>query len=507
MMAWLQSPVPDPIMKRTSAPKMHQGPQADERSASTESGLGSRSSRGNAFAQDRLNARAPRDEGRPAAFPFLGRVQEAFGHHSLAGLSAMMGAEESTAAHGAPAILTDEGAAFAGSPTLHQAAHEAAHFVQRAQGVGPGPASEAHANAVADAVVAGQSAVALLDRQPAGGGGGRGGTTGSVYTYTRVPAARQAPDTWQDGTDLRVADDGSMAVRDVGEANGQVLYADSSLIAQAENMLLGMDSPLSLRVGNTTLTGPAPDGGRLRRLNKVEMSHRDTRTHTDGDTPFTTRENCNHNALNIFGLDEGGAQRESHQYHWSNPNGPDLAYNHLGGAGADIATVCEVRQQVGSAVSGDDPNTIDKTSQKELYQELHGATGRTGRRRRDQVDQSLGINAFAQPEMGDMLEVYRNTEETTGFTAHFAPVIMKSGGDSVTLENYARSAHDPNNPNTLKNRGANDTVMANSQWFFRMCGPSDKDGEDQSFYGENVREGSYGGQPGTMVLRWQRGER
>ena len=71
---------------------------------------------------------------------------------------------------GAKAFATGNKVAFADSPDLHTAAHEAAHVVQQRSGVslkaidgGAGDAHEQHADAVADAVVAGKSAEGLLD--------------------------------------------------------------------------------------------------------------------------------------------------------------------------------------------------------------------------------------------------------------------------------------------------------------------------------------------------------
>ena len=79
---------------------------------------------------------------------------------------------------GADAFATGEQVAFAArSPTLHTAAHEAAHVVQQRAGVhlkgGVGEAGdpyERHADAVADRVVAGQSSEDLLDEVRGGGG-------------------------------------------------------------------------------------------------------------------------------------------------------------------------------------------------------------------------------------------------------------------------------------------------------------------------------------------------
>jgi hypothetical protein len=106
------------------------------------------------------------------ALPHLDTIQRAFGHHDVRGVGAHVGgaAADAAAAIGARAYATGDAVAFASSPDLHTAAHEAAHVVQQRGGVrlagGVGRAGdryEQHADAVADLVVRGASAEALLD--------------------------------------------------------------------------------------------------------------------------------------------------------------------------------------------------------------------------------------------------------------------------------------------------------------------------------------------------------
>ncbi len=105
--------------------------------------------------------------------PHLAAVQRSFGRHDLSGLkahtdgAAVRGAE----AMNAEAFTSGEHVAFAGAPSLHTAAHEAAHYIQQRNGASPsgavgreGDDHEKHADAVADRVVAGRSSEALLDR-------------------------------------------------------------------------------------------------------------------------------------------------------------------------------------------------------------------------------------------------------------------------------------------------------------------------------------------------------
>jgi hypothetical protein len=111
-------------------------------------------------------------EGASGALPHGDAIQAAFGDHDLSGVQAAVGGEAGQAADamGAAAYTAGDGIAFSETPDLHTAAHEAAHVVQQAAGLAPeggvgtpGDELEQHADAVADTVVAGESAKGLLD--------------------------------------------------------------------------------------------------------------------------------------------------------------------------------------------------------------------------------------------------------------------------------------------------------------------------------------------------------
>jgi hypothetical protein len=123
--------------------------------------------------------------GAGGALPHADKIQQSFGKHDIGHIQAHTdgAAKQGANAMGAEAFATGDRVGFAGAPDLHTAAHEAAHVVQQQAGVQlkggvgeEGDEHERHADAVADAVVAGRSAEPLLDRYaPAGGrsGGGR----------------------------------------------------------------------------------------------------------------------------------------------------------------------------------------------------------------------------------------------------------------------------------------------------------------------------------------------
>lgn len=122
------------------------------------------------------------------SMPHAAAIQRSFGsEHDVSGVQAHVGGAASEACHdmNATAFAAGNHVAFASAPDLHTAAHEAAHVVQQARGVnlyeGVGEAGdgyEHHADAVADRVVAGQTAADLLSSGPLSNvpAGGRGGT-------------------------------------------------------------------------------------------------------------------------------------------------------------------------------------------------------------------------------------------------------------------------------------------------------------------------------------------
>ncbi len=111
--------------------------------------------------------------GSGSRLPHLDVIQRSFGAHDVSNVQAHTGegAARASSEIGAQAFATGNHVAFAGTPDLHTAAHEAAHVVQQRAGVhlsgGVGQAGdpyERHADAVADVVVAGGSAAALLSQ-------------------------------------------------------------------------------------------------------------------------------------------------------------------------------------------------------------------------------------------------------------------------------------------------------------------------------------------------------
>ena len=123
--------------------------------------------------------------GSGAALPNFERIQSSFGRHDVSQVRVHQGEAVDGAASdlGARAYaLGNDVGLSSGAQDLHTVAHEAAHTVQQAAGVhlagqegNAGDRWERNADAVADAVVAGESAEGLLDQATASGASGGAG--------------------------------------------------------------------------------------------------------------------------------------------------------------------------------------------------------------------------------------------------------------------------------------------------------------------------------------------
>ncbi len=137
--------------------------------------------------------------GNAGALPHLDAIQHAFGPaHDLSHVRSYTDGAATEAATGMGAVAYARGnqIAFAGEPSLHTAAHEAAHVVQQRAGVHlkngvgeVGDAYERHADEVADRVVQGRSAEDLLPAT-SGASASAGGAVQHKTKVNPTPTAR-----------------------------------------------------------------------------------------------------------------------------------------------------------------------------------------------------------------------------------------------------------------------------------------------------------------------------
>jgi hypothetical protein len=183
--------------------------------------------------------------------PHLDKIQQAFGAHDVTGVQAHTdgAAAAATGAMGAEAYASGNSVAFgSSSPSLHTAAHEAAHVVQQRGGVqlkggvgAAGDSYEQHADAVADAVVQGKSAAPLLD-QHAGSGGGGGAVQHKALQFEIKADLRQAMKGWGCDDNAIIA-----RIQSATAAEMQSVLADAALINELKgemsraNLLRALD--------------------------------------------------------------------------------------------------------------------------------------------------------------------------------------------------------------------------------------------------------------------------
>ena len=194
--------------------------------------------------------------GSGGTLPHLAAIQASFGKHDVSGVSAHTNGAAAAANHamGAEGYASGDAVAFAsGSPSLHTAAHEAAHVVQQRGGVqlkgGVGQAGdsyERHADAVADLVVQGKSAEGLLGQMAPASGGGGGAVQAKAVQFDIKADLHKAIDGW--GTDeaaiyarverasaaeiMTVATDGNLIAQVDGDLSGEELHHWRGLLAR-----------------------------------------------------------------------------------------------------------------------------------------------------------------------------------------------------------------------------------------------------------------------------------
>ena len=187
----------------TTAPPAHRGPGSPGKRTLVEQiqlrpGSGAVPSQGDAASRpgDAIHAAASRGVAAPASsLPYRERIQRLFGRHDISAVQAHVGSDAQAAAAdmGARAYATGDHVVLGENPDLHTVAHEVAHTVQQRGGVqlqggvgAAGDAYERHADEVADRVVQGQSAEALLDRYA--GAGAAGGVANAPVQLKWLPS-------------------------------------------------------------------------------------------------------------------------------------------------------------------------------------------------------------------------------------------------------------------------------------------------------------------------------
>lgn len=314
-----------------------------------------------------------------------------------------------------------------------------------------------------------------------------------IQRYTVVPADEQDDFYWGGlGADLRVADDGTMAVKDTPgrpQPAGRALqdfFATPEVLQHSASVLEQQQSGFSINQGSQSIMGPEPQAVwanpdtpenllPTNLLYRAEISNIDLAGTQQQDTDLSkySFQACSQNFLNTIGVyrtqDVGNG----------GPQDNDVLTKTCEEDGTSLAIPWEKKLETGM-------NIIRKmmTGEKDL-QKAKVAYDALGETARDFFADIYKVNQYAEPEVGEGFGLFAGGVRKGGTTAHFAPVIAASGGDRVTLENVAGIDHESMGTRFGK---------ISPNWFLRMTGPVKifPGGiiEDQTFYAEKKRNDS-----------------
>jgi hypothetical protein len=431
------------------------------------------------------------------ALPHLDTIQRAFGaDHDVSGVRAHVGGDAAKAsqAMGAEAYATGNSVAFQKSPDLHLAAHEAAHVVQQREGVSlkggvgaSGDAYEQQADAVADRVVAGESAADLLPKN-----GGNDAADPSVQRYVNKQVKGQS---------ARVSETGNTVV--LGDSGySQHLYATDTLIAQSNKLLAASgDKGSYIRLqknGDDVKAGDKelhcvrpvfqPEGDQNNKELEKENKGK------DADDTMALWADCGRSSRAVMGSHGDAAPHATYKAGGKEKETGD-AYNpakfsdqiYLDAMPGFLRNP-EHKQflKSGTHYNGEDKEDLIVPTSADQARTQYWELGEDGRRR---FDQATGINTGANPHVGGgytmnteynmpgFKEMARNT-----WNFHWAGVVMKDGSDNITLENYA---------------DGNGYDSVNMDWNYQMYGTVKK---GQTFQEEHLDSNTHGSRASTFAV-------
>jgi hypothetical protein len=316
--------------------------------------------------------------------------------------------------------------------------HELTHVVQQRQGkvsstkqakgvsINDNPSLENEADVMGKKAAFGERNIITQGR-------GKGFIANNVsQCYTPKNVASQSAKEWNVGEDIRVADNGFTVTK---ESNGKLCYAHPYLIGQSNLELKTKNSGVELVEGSKTLVGSAPDGTGKRTLKDVtpKMSF----SKKGAGSLQTSWEDCGRMSREVMG--KSGSDESPHGL-----------YNDKSGNLQETAKTSspeEHRNNIFVALGlGATPAAAlaaynaKPAADKKAFDKMHG------------------LNEYASPSIGEAFA----TNNAKTFNFHWGGVVLKTGGDSVTLENFYKG---------------HDYDSQDSNWYFQTYGPASKPGQ------------------------------
>ena len=455
-------------------------------SGSTSSGLGNSdvvqfSRQGDANVVDAPRTARAGTSGGGSSLPVLDQIAPLFGGLDFSGISAHVGGDAAEACDalggGTKAYSVGADLAFKEAPDPWLAAHEATHYFQKMAGVSvPGNTGsvgdpyEKQADAVADRIVQGQSAADLLPDVSSFSGGMSGADAVQCY--------KEKED--DNGNMVRISDDGAMAVEqytsewDDGstQENGtHSFWALPELMSGFNKRLKGVGSVAELETLSDEESSYHDAFGDKRK----QVSATNHATGTSGDD-LSIWADCGRSARDVMGAGkgEGGMKGGAMTavYNKARKAGFFEKMGNLFKTGSwdsdlEIMEEKETKAYNPTAMKQEILTDLLGGTYKEAIAKYEGMSPKE----RQAFEQKAGINRYAAPEVGEGYtmashgDAYKAvTDRDKAFDArnnktgamgpdglvdewnfHWAAVVAKSGGDTVSLENYATGVPEEKN--------------------------------------------------------------
>ena len=362
-------------------------------------------------------------------------------------------------------------------PSLKVASHEAVHVLQHTGKIRDANlGAEGQAAAAAQLVTTGKSPSFLLGRNGSA-------VANEVHNYTEYDVASQSPGKWKTGKNMRVADDGHMALAEESTANHR-FWANPYLVADSNSKLTASKSVIRLKTLPDTLDGPAPNGGGARTLTRVIPENKSNGTSGDSMEIWADCGKCGRDVMGAGeGTGHGGMTAKYQDVHV-----PWYMYIPVLGPLLGLIFGGPTRRETQTS-----PTTDPKAMKYEIFNQKLGGTGDEGFKKyqamsdaeKERFDKQTGINKYATPGVGQGYTMSTGGSPVPGnmtWNFHWAGVVMTSGDDRVTLENYSVS----------------DPTVKNADWQFEMYGSAAKAG--QTFFEQHKATGQHGDAPTALQV-------
>lgn len=280
---------------------------------------------------------------------------------------------------------------------------------------------------------------------------------------------------------IRVSNDSEAAVPQADLTGSQMLYATKDRIQEANETLEGLHSPIELVPMGDVIEGVLEDDNEnddemvydMKTLYQVGP-HYDAERATDANkdngsgkgNKFQLNSDCGVAAHSIVGAEElygkfGNKMTETA----SNPGLMKAEIvNQMSGNRYKEQFDAYKKVAKGNGKRAED----EEAALDDFFTEAYSKMKEESSEQNQDLDELAGINTFADPQIGEAYTISSGGKPTSKkdvWNYHWAAVIMKTGSDNVSLENYATGMMDNN-----------------KDWSFQMYGGAQAEGSGQTFH-------------------------